>query len=258
MAAARLTAPTLITASARRLAPEGVTPAAADGGSRRSARARPTRAARAGSCASLDAAGLRRRVGAGAPADAGALRGAIVRGPMVGAQHAYALVRDWLGAPAPTTTATRRWPSSRAGTWPVTARPTSATWRGGRPAAARRARGHRAIASELRERDDGLLELRATDQTPAPLPPPRLLGAFDPLLLGWCSRAAHPRRPQADRDGQRPVPAVRTRKRTRDATWTICGGEGRLKRLRAHRACRRARAAARRAGTVVRYLRPGV
>ena len=23
---------------------------------------------------------------------------------------------------------------------------------------------------------------------PAPLPKPRLLGAFDPLLLGWCSR----------------------------------------------------------------------
>ncbi len=47
--------------------------------------------------------------------------------------------------------------------------------------------GLSAIASKLHERPDGLLEL--LDAPPAaPPPPPRLLGAFDPLLLGWCSR----------------------------------------------------------------------
>lgn len=45
-----------------------------------------------------------------------------------------------------------------------------------------------AIAAQLRVRADGLLELARTP-APGPLPGPRLLGAFDPLLLGWCSRA---------------------------------------------------------------------
>ena len=44
-----------------------------------------------------------------------------------------------------------------------------------------------AIASELVEREDGLVDL--AKRPPAePHPPPRLLGAFDPLLLGWTSR----------------------------------------------------------------------
>jgi hypothetical protein len=37
-------------------------------------------------------------------------------------------------------------------------------------------------------RSDGLLDL-AGRAPPAELPPPRLLGAFDLLLLGWSSRA---------------------------------------------------------------------
>lgn len=41
------------------------------------------------------------------------------------------------------------------------------------------------IASELEQRPDGL-ESRAGEGTP--LPPPLLLGPFDPLLLGWRSR----------------------------------------------------------------------
>ncbi|HEX5984839.1 MAG TPA: crosslink repair DNA glycosylase YcaQ family protein, partial [Solirubrobacterales bacterium] len=47
--------------------------------------------------------------------------------------------------------------------------------------------GLTAIAAELEEREDGLVDL-AKRPAPAPLPPPRLLGAFDPLLLGWTSR----------------------------------------------------------------------
>jgi hypothetical protein len=47
--------------------------------------------------------------------------------------------------------------------------------------------GLAAIASELRRREDGLVDL--AKRPPAePLPPPRLLGAYDPLLLGWTSR----------------------------------------------------------------------
>lgn len=46
-----------------------------------------------------------------------------------------------------------------------------------------------AIAGELVEANDGLLDLARRPAGPAArLPPPRLLGAFDPLLLGWTSR----------------------------------------------------------------------
>jgi hypothetical protein len=39
------------------------------------------------------------------------------------------------------------------------------------------------------QRADGLAELPGNRRDPAPaLPPPLLLGAFDPLLLGWASR----------------------------------------------------------------------
>src|SRR5918994_3561459 len=47
--------------------------------------------------------------------------------------------------------------------------------------------GLSAIASELVQRADGLVDL-AKRPAPEPVPPPRLLGAFDPLLLGWTSR----------------------------------------------------------------------
>jgi hypothetical protein len=44
-----------------------------------------------------------------------------------------------------------------------------------------------AIASALDVRADGLFDLAGRAPAP-PLPPPWLLGAFDPLLLGWVSR----------------------------------------------------------------------
>jgi hypothetical protein len=47
--------------------------------------------------------------------------------------------------------------------------------------------GLEAIASKLKERDDGLVELKRRPPT-APLPKPRLLGSFEPVLLGWKSR----------------------------------------------------------------------
>jgi hypothetical protein len=47
--------------------------------------------------------------------------------------------------------------------------------------------GLSAIAPELVERDDGLAHLAALPPV-AEIPAPRLLGAFDPVLLGWTSR----------------------------------------------------------------------
>jgi Winged helix DNA-binding domain len=49
--------------------------------------------------------------------------------------------------------------------------------------------GFKKIARRIVDLGDGLVDLRKREET-APLPPPRLLGAFDPLLLGWTSREA--------------------------------------------------------------------
>ncbi|HET7120063.1 MAG TPA: winged helix DNA-binding domain-containing protein [Solirubrobacterales bacterium] len=116
-----------------------------------------------------------------------AVRGLVIRGPMVGKDHAYVLTRDWLGKPAPVdrdaalAELARRYLVGHA---PADDRDL-ARW-AGLPLRDARA-GLAAIASELVEREDGLLELKKTPP-PEPVPPPRLLGAFDPLLLGWTSR----------------------------------------------------------------------
>lgn len=116
-----------------------------------------------------------------------ALRGHIVRGPMVGKQHAFVLARDWLGPQKPVdryvalAELARRYLVGHA---PADDRDL-ARW-AGLPLRDSRA-GLAAIAKELRQRDDGLVELKRRPQA-AEIPPPRLLGAFDPLLLGWTSR----------------------------------------------------------------------
>jgi len=116
-----------------------------------------------------------------------AARGILVRGPMIGKQHAYVLVRDWLGEQKPVdreqavTELARRY---LVGHGPADDRDL-ARW-AGLPLRDARA-GLAAIAAELEQRDDGLVELKKRPLT-GPTPPPRLLGAFDPLLLGWTSR----------------------------------------------------------------------
>ncbi|HSS42390.1 MAG TPA: winged helix DNA-binding domain-containing protein [Solirubrobacterales bacterium] len=116
-----------------------------------------------------------------------AARGILVRGPMLGKQHAYVLVRDWLGEQKPVdrekavTELARRY---LVGHGPADDRDL-ARW-AGLPLRDARA-GLAAIAPELEQREDGLVDLKGKP-APAPLPPPRLLGAFDPLLLGWTSR----------------------------------------------------------------------
>jgi hypothetical protein len=113
-------------------------------------------------------------------------RGLIVRGPMAGAHHAFTLVRDWLG-PQPAVDRdlalgelARRYLAGHA---PAGDRDL-AKWSGLALGDARR--GLAAIASELHQRADGLLE--RSPRRRSPKLPPRLLGAFDPILHGWSSR----------------------------------------------------------------------
>jgi hypothetical protein len=187
-----LTTPPVLRLNARRLAQEGVTEPAAERGLAAIVRALDAEGP-------LSRAQLRERVArAGVRTEGQAfvhllvrcsLRGLIVRGPMLGAEHAHALVRDWLGEPVAVDRERALAELARrylAGHAPADDRDL-ARWSG---LALRDARaGLRAIAGQLRERGDGLLELvRAAPALPPPLPPPLLLGAFDPLLLGWCSR----------------------------------------------------------------------
>jgi hypothetical protein len=118
---------------------------------------------------------------------AAALRGLIVRGPMIDGKHAWVLVRDWLGEPKPVDRDTALAELARrylAGHGPASDRDL-ARWAGLPLRDARK--GLNAIASELAERPAGLLEL-ARRPPAAELPPPRLLGPYDPVLLGWTSR----------------------------------------------------------------------
>jgi hypothetical protein len=116
-----------------------------------------------------------------------AVRGVLVRGPMVGKQHAYALVRDWLGPQKPVDREAALAELARrylVGHGPADDRDL-ARW-AGLPLRDARA-GLTAIATELLEREDGLVDLAG--RPPAePLPAPRLLGAYEPVLLGWTSR----------------------------------------------------------------------
>lgn len=114
------------------------------------------------------------------------LDGLLVRGPMIEGDHAFALAADWLGERPKIdrdrglAELARRY---LAGHGPAGDRDL-AKW-AQLPLRDARA-GLEAIASELDQRPDGLVDLRRSEV--APLPPPRLLGPFDPLLLGWSSR----------------------------------------------------------------------
>jgi hypothetical protein len=185
-----LTTPQLATGNARRLAHQGVSPAAADRWVAVIER-------------SLDKEGpltrqqLKDRISAAGVPTKGqalvhilmlsALRGITVRGPIVGSDHAYALVRDWLDEPPQIDRDPALAELARRylhGHGPADDRDL-ARW-AGIPLRDARA-GLRAIASELVERKDGVVALsgRAISSEPAP---PRLLGQYDPLLLGWVSR----------------------------------------------------------------------
>ncbi len=201
----RLTTPQLETSCARRLAQEGIPPAEADraaGLIERFLSDGPL--TRAQLAARLESAGVRTEGQALVfLLFLTSLRGITVRGPMIGKQHAHVLARDWLGAPPaadPDPGAALGWLARRylAGHSPATDRDL-AKWAGLPLRDARRAL--REIGGGLDEGEDGLARLaQRTDggaragrgrRGPRPelaLPPPRLLGVFDPLLHGWQSR----------------------------------------------------------------------
>ncbi len=112
----------------------------------------------------------------------------VVRGPFVGGTQAYVLTSDWLGdvEGVPREEALARLARRYlAGHGPADDRDL-AKW-SGLPLGDARA-GLRAIAAELVERPEGGVELRGRRRRATRRPPARLLGQFEPLLLGWRSR----------------------------------------------------------------------
>jgi hypothetical protein len=185
-----LTTPPLLTSSTRRLRQEGVSEAQAE----RALRTIEKALAEEGPLTRVQ---LRERIDAAGVRTDGqamihllflaAVRGIVVRGPMVGKHHAYVLVRDWLDEP-PTidrekalAELARRY---LVGHQPATDRDL-AKW-AGLPLRDARA-SLKAIGPELEEGEGELVSL-AKRPPVEKLPPPRLLGAFDPVLLGWTSR----------------------------------------------------------------------
>jgi hypothetical protein len=228
-----LTTPPLLTSSTRRLRQEGVSEAAAE-------RALKTIERALADEGPLSGKDLKARLEAtGVPVLGqafihlmflAALRGLTVRGPMLGRQHAYVLVRDWLGERQPPdrdaalAELARRYLVGHA---PAEDRDL-ARW-AGLPLRDARA-GLEAIASQLRQREDGLVELKR-QPPPAEIPPPRLLGAFDPLLLGWTSReeVVGPHKLLVTINGVfRPFALVGGRA---VATWGYAGGKVTIKHL---------------------------
>jgi hypothetical protein len=185
-----LTTPQLRTGNERRLRQEGVSPGDADRGVALVERALATDGP-------LSRAALRERLDrAGIPTAGQALvhllfratlDGLVVRGPMAGVEQAFVLRNDWLGPRPPVERSValaelaRRYLRGHA---PADAADL-ARW-AGLPVREARA-GLGAIASQLRERPDGLMALRDAPE-PAAVPRALLLGPFDPLLLGWRER----------------------------------------------------------------------
>jgi hypothetical protein len=225
-----LTTPPLLTGNARRLAQEGVPPVDAERGVAAIERSLTAEGplTRAQLAARIAAAGVRTQGQAIVHLLVlASLWGIAVRGPMAGRQHAFALVRDWLGVPPAPFDRDRALAELAArylaGHGPASDRDL-AKWAGLPLGDARR--GLAAIAGRLADAGDGLVTLaRRAGQTAPALPPPRLLGAFDPLLLGWTSREpiVGPHVQVVTVNGLfRPFALVRGRA---VATWSMPGGK---------------------------------
>jgi DNA glycosylase AlkZ-like len=189
-----ITTPQLATGNAKRLGQEGVSPGQADRGvavieAALTANGPMTRAQ------------LREMVKAANVPVAGqaivhilflsALRGLTIRGPVIGRDQAFVLVRDWLAEPHRVTdrdTAlselARRF---LAGHGPANERDL-AKWAGITLGDARG--GLRSVGADLQEQPGGLVDLVDLAGRPGPSTRrrPKLLGGFDPLLHGWVDR----------------------------------------------------------------------
>ncbi|MBV9094564.1 MAG: AlkZ family DNA glycosylase [Streptosporangiaceae bacterium] len=223
-----LTTPQLRAGNSRRLAQEGVPPQHAE---------RAVAAVQAALAADgpLTRSQLRERVAAAGVRTEGqamvhilalaTIRGLVVRGPVSARDQAFVLVQDWLGTPPPAMSGeaalgelARRYLAGHA---PAADRDL-ARWAG---IGLRDARIGLARCGAT-QREDGLAELPASPQrAAAALPPPRLLGPFEPLLLGWASRdpIVGPHRRIVTVNGLfRPFALAGGRA---VATWTIAGGQ---------------------------------
>ncbi|MCW3000442.1 MAG: hypothetical protein JWN65_3991 [Solirubrobacterales bacterium] len=192
-----LTAPTVATANTRRLRQEGVGEADAERGVR-------TIVAALAAHGPLTRQQLGERLsGAGVPAQGQAtihlllltgMRGLTVRGPVVSAAgQAYALTQDWLGiAPPPPLTGEARDAALGelarrylTGHGPAGAGDLAA-WTGLPLRDARR--GLERIAADLAPVGNDLVDLARRQDTAGARLAPRLLGSFDPLVIGWKRR----------------------------------------------------------------------
>ena len=186
-----LTTPQLATASRRRLGQEGVSPAEA-------ARGIDVVHAAVTDGAGRTRAEMKQRLDdAGVPTKgqalvhvllAATLEGLLVRGPVVGGEQLFVDPHTWLGV-APPKLDPEEALGRLAGRYlqghgPATAADL-AKWAGLRLGDARR--GLQAVRDRTTSTPDGLVDL-ADRPRPPRVPPLRLLGAFDPLLLGWADR----------------------------------------------------------------------
>ena len=117
-----------------------------------------------------------------------AMRGLTIRGPVIGRDQAFVLVRDWLGRP-PKATDRDTALSELARRFLVGHGPANerdlAKWAGLTIGDARR--GLRSVSAYLEELPGGLVDL-AGRPAPSGRRSPKLLGGFDPLLHGWVDR----------------------------------------------------------------------
>lgn len=120
---------------------------------------------------------------------AATLAGVCVRGPVVGADQAFVLVRDWLPVVPPVDRDVALGELARrylVGHGPSSDRDL-VKWAGITVGAARR--GLTSAGAVPSAFGDGLLELPGgASREPLPVPTPRLLGPWDELLMGWASR----------------------------------------------------------------------
>ena len=119
---------------------------------------------------------------------AASLRAHVVRGPVRDGEHCFVDARRWLAtvqAPDPDTCLARLARRYLAGHGPAAPEDLTA-YAGITLTAARRA--FALVDDETTPVSGGLLALAGADDRPLDLPPPRLLGMFDPILHGWADR----------------------------------------------------------------------